>query len=173
MVSVRSSIVSFHSVAAEHEDDNVTESDAISLADHDAISWADNEETDDTPGKPLLRKYNVMDICVFFFFFFFFFFLKTKSLIFKTKTFIVGTHKNRLGVVVLTSTHNRSFVAKIRNILTAVNPSFFPIQKVGCECVYILWTCYPDDLASLNIYFQSCLKLFSITPRVVFKQLKY
>ena len=75
MTSIRSSIISFNSAAADNEDDGVGESDAISLADHDAISWADNEEAEDTQGhgKPLLRKYSVMDICVFFFFFFCFF----------------------------------------------------------------------------------------------------
>ena len=45
--------------------------------------------------------------------------------IFLLKTYIMGTRKNRLIEVVLTSTHNICFRAKIKKIMyTPVNPSF-------------------------------------------------
>ena len=49
--------------------------------------------------------------------------------------------------VVLTSTHNLCFRAKIRKIMLTVNsckPQFY-YMKVGCNGVYITWTCYHDE----------------------------
>ena len=46
------------------------------------------------------------------------------------------------------STHNLCFRAKIRKIGM---PLHTPIVKVGFKGVYILWTCFPDDVTVLFI----------------------
>ena len=65
--------------------------------------------------------------------------------LFFLKTLIVGTRYNRLSEAVLTSTHNLFFGAKIRKNVYPCKPQFY-YTKVGCKGVFVIQTCFCNDL---------------------------
>ena len=68
----------------------------------------------------------------------------------------MGTHSNSLDEVVLTSTHNLCFRAKIRKI---GKPLHTPVSlyKSGFKGVFIARTCFPDATPEMMIRNKSSL----------------
>ena len=58
--------------------------------------------------------------------------------------FLIFAQNIDCGYMVLTSTHNLCFRAKIRNNVYTCNPQFYYI-KVGCKGVYITRICFHDE----------------------------
>ena len=62
----------------------------------------------------------------------------------------MGTRLNRLVVAVLTITHNVCSGAKIRKIGIPMHTPLL-LYKMGFKGVYIIRTCYPDDMTNTLI----------------------